>query len=38
MNLLEAIKTLTPTTTQPEVIPSFYMGHFAGKASASLMA
>ncbi len=32
MNLLEAIKKLTPTTTQPEVVPSFLYGAFRRKS------
>lgn len=32
MNLLEAIKALTPTTTQPEVVPSFLYGAFRRKS------
>ena len=34
MNLFEVIKTLKPTTTQPEMIPDFYMGLSGVKASA----
>lgn len=32
MNLLEAIKTLTPTTAQPEVVSSFLYGAFRRKS------
>ena len=38
MNLFEVIKTLKPTTPQPEIIPGFYMGHFGVKASVFIMA
>jgi len=38
MNLFEVIKTLKPTTTQPEMIPDFLYGAFRRKSISFLMA